>query len=392
MRTKRTLVPLFLAVVCTAAAYASPAYSKPTVYFAGFALRGSAAEITARFPYTSQLLTEKTASGIDPINAEIRSKLLGQKTNAFKLDMRGLGDIAENQSIAAAFTLNRESIGQGRIGDTYKLYIQLSGAVLFFNYKDMTVIANYPVSIEYIDVFDKPPSQTEIYKDVAALYLGDMKLNLISNYVDALAKATLKRKEGNHLRITRVTIAGSAMTDLAPALRNQPSEAREFIAETFGQALSSNDNVALLPYVKDAAIGNKMALRFANGDVFNLTVPETDYAISIHLTKFVKIAVKKQSFATTWIYGAYITLKIFEPLSEKIYLNEHFRDGVVKITPSNQTEVMDWPVYQEALLKLFGNVTRSFLEPNSSWARQSSGSATIRAQLKNTLKVLQSCR
>jgi hypothetical protein len=256
----------------------------------------------------------------------------------------------------------------------------------------MTVIETDPVSMEYVDAFDNPPTKSAIEKDVRDLYVGHLKLNIINDYVDSLSNATVKRKYGNHLRITRVTISKSAVSDLTPALRDSTPDAREFLAETFGQELSSNDHVALLPYVKDMAIGNKMALRFANGNVFNLTIPQTDYALSLHVKKFRKIAFKKRPYATTWIYAAYIRLKLFEPMSGQTYLDSDFRDGVVKLIPSNQTEVMNWPVYQEALLKLFGDVTHSFLKSDSNWARKSSNSPDIHKQIANTRKVLQSCR
>lgn len=392
MKIKQIWFPLFAVSAFAAFAFSPPAFSKPTVYFAGFALRGSAATTQARFPFTSHLLHQHNANGIDRIDAAIRSKLSGQRSKHFALNLNGLGNIADNQSITAAFTLNRESIGEGKIGATYKLYIQLSGDVLFFDYKHMTVIASYPVSMEYVDAFSHQPTHADIASDVKALYLGHLKLNLINDYIQTLLAAHVKRKYGNHLRVTAVHLSPSALSKMAPAFRNDTSDAREFIAETFGQSLSSNDHVALLPYVKDQAIGNKMALRFANGKVFSLSIPETDYALKISVDKFKRFPYQKRAYATTWIYAAYIQVELLEPLSKHIYLRSKFRDGVVKLIPSNQSEVTNWPVYQEALLKLFKNVTTSFIQPNSSWAEKASNAKDIHQQLASTRKVLQSCR
>ncbi len=369
-----------------------PAFAAPTAYFAGFALRGAAASSSARFPYTLALLKTLNANGIDTIDAALRNKLNHFHSSKLNLNLNGLGNVKTGQSIAVAFVLNRETVGKGKIGDVYKLYTQLSGSVLFFDFREMSVIATYPVSVEYVDAFDKPPSPAEIQRDVHDMYFGNIKINLLNDYVKTLASATLKRRYGNRLRVTSVSITLSALADMAPPLRRTPSDAREFVAEAFGQALSSNQHVTLLPYKKDQAIGNKMALRFANGNVYTLSIPQTDYALALNVKKFRRIQYEKKSFATGWIYATYVTVKLYEPLSGHVYLDSKFRDGVAKIIPENQTNVMNWPVYQEALLRLFDDVTTAFSNPESRWARKSSSSPDIKKQLAQTQKVIQSCQ
>ncbi|MGH8273965.1 MAG: hypothetical protein ACRES9_06890 [Gammaproteobacteria bacterium] len=381
-------------IAATGAAFITtmPAFAAPTAYFAGFALRGAAVSTSARFPYTLALLKKLNANGMDTIDAAIRSRLNHFHSSKLNLNLDGLGNIKMGQSIAVAFTLNRETTGRGKIGDVYKLYIQLSGAVLFFDFREMSVIATYPVSVEYVDAFDKPPSPAEVQRDIRDMYFGDIKVNLLDDYIKTLASATLRRRYGNRLRVTSVNIAPSALAKMDPSLRRTPSDAREFVAEAFGQALSSNQHVALLPYKKDQAIGNKMALRFANGNVYTLSIPQTDYALIVNVKNFRRIQYEKKSFATGWVYATYATVKLYEPLSGHVYLDSKFRDGVAKIIPENETNVINWPVYQEALLRLFNDVTTAFSDPDSPWATQASNDHDIKEQLTQTQKVMQSCQ
>jgi hypothetical protein len=264
--------------------------------------------------------------------------------------------------------------------------------VLFFDFDGMKVVATYPVSVEYIDAFDAAPTHEEIAKDVQEIYFGDLKVNMLRAYLQALQTAVLKPNVGNTLRLTSITITPSALDGLAPSLRLRPMDAQQYVAQAFDKALVANQHVSVLPYSKDAAIGNTMALRFANGTIYNLLIPQADYAIQLTLSGFRKIQYEKTRVGSGWIYAAYAKFKLFEPLSNQVYIDAAFRDGVVKIVPADESSLMDWPVYQEAMLTLFDHLTGALSEPDSAWATKAAGTPAIQNDLIKVRNVLQSCR
>ncbi len=387
----RKRISAWLWLIATAALAARPAFAVPTAYFAGFALRGAAVTLKQRFPYSYEIAAEN-ADGENHLDRVIRHELANFKSAKFNLSLTGLGTLSNGRSTSVAFVLNRETIGQEQIANIYKLYIQLSGSVLFFNFHGMKVEASYPVSVEYVDAFYSPPSTEQIAQDVRELYFGGVSVNILQQYVLALHHADPRSTTGNTLRLTSVTLLPNALKRLPPFLRSNPAEADEYIAQTFDKSLVANQNVSVLPYVKDAAIGNTMALRFSNGNVYSLSIPTSDYDIHLTVSGFRRFQFRKTAFASGWVYAAYSHLKIFEPLSNKVYLDDSFRDGVAKIVPANERHFMNWPVYQAAMLTLFNHTTAALANPQSAWAKKASNNPEISKELQNVKDLLQSCR
>lgn len=384
-------IAVWSGLITTAVLAARPAFAMPTAYFAGFALRGAAVTLKQRFPYSYEIAAENV-DGEKHIDRVIRRDLTNFKSAKFNLSLTGLGTLSNGRSTSVAFVLNRETIGQEQIANIYKLYVQLSGSVLFFDFHGMKVEASYPVSVEYVDAFHSPPTSKQVAQDVRELYFGGASVNILQQYVLALQHADPRSTTGNTLRLTSVTILPNALKRLPPFLRGNPTEAEEYIAQTFDKTLVASQNVSVLPYVKDAAIGNTMALRFSNGNVYSLSIPTSDYDIHLTVSGFRRFQFRKTAFASGWVYAAYSHLKIFEPLSNKVYLDDSFRDGVAKIVPANERHFMNWPVYQAAMLTMFNHTTAALANPQSAWAKKASNNPEISKELQNVKDLLQSCR
>jgi hypothetical protein len=369
----------------------APAFAAPAVYFAGFALRGAAISLKQRFPYSYEIAAQNR-NGANQIDAVIRNELANFHSSKFNLSVIGLGTLSGGQSTSVAFVLNRETVGQEQIANIYKLYIQLSGAVLFFDFHGMKVEASYPVSVEYVDAFTSPPTAEQVSQDVRDLYFGSTSVNLLQQYLRTLQNADPRATGGNTLRLTAVKLHPSALAHFPPFLRGNPQDAEEYVAQSFDKALVANQGVAILPYVKDSAIANTMALRFANGTVYSLSIPASDYDIHLNVSGFRRFRFRKTAFASSWVYAAYGRIKIFEPLSNTIYLDDPFRDGVVKVIPANEQRFTSWPVYQDAMLTLFEHVTKALSDPESAWAEKASNNPAISKELQKVKDLLQSCR
>ena len=164
------------------------------------------------------------------------------------------------------------------------------------------------------------------------------------------------------------------------------------LGREFSSALSANQNIPVLPFTKGYAIGNVMAMRFADQSVFNLTIPEPDYEIRMDLKKLVRIEYSKTAAGTTYIYGSYVNVSVVEPLSGKSFLDRTIKFGAVKPVSALQTSVADWPAYQDSLSGLIHTLTKAISNPDKAWAKKHIGEASATAELLAFSQVVSSCR
>jgi len=361
------------------------------VHFAGFAYSGPYADISAAFPYTYSL-NHPGADGVDPLDHALLVQVQNHKFNGFNLDFVNLGNVQTNDALALEFALNRESVSVEQIGGIYKILIILDADALFFDMKQMQIVAAYPFGINYIDVSPTLPSKAYIQDLVNKLYLGNLKVNIIDQFSQTLESINLKQHYGNTIQVADVNISDKASAVLPDLLKNNIEATKDLIARQFSSYLSKNGNIPVLPYTKDYAIGNKIATRFANGEVFNLKVPTPDYTISLDIRGFKKIIYDQEVGGASWVYGAFMHLKIMEPLSNHTYLDLNIKNGAVKIVPSSQTYVDDWPAYQDTLLDMMNQLTKQLMNPDESWVKSHTGDADNLTAFQNAEKVIKSCQ
>jgi hypothetical protein len=135
-----------------------------------------------------------------------------------------------------------------------------------------------------------------------------------------------------------------------------------------------------------------MAARFANGDVYNLKVPDPDYAITLDLLSLKKIKYDQESDGASWIYGAFIQLRAFEPLSNHVYMDAMIKQGDTKVVPASQTLVDDWAAFQVTIQGLMQGLTETLATPDPQWVHSHMGAADSYTQLEELKKVVESCK
>lgn len=371
----------------------STAAAQPVVHFAGFAYAGPYSGIAAAFPYTSSLAPPTGSSGESQLDERLRRVLSREVIPGFKLDFTTLGNVNKGDSLALALVLDHESVSVEQIQhNVYKLLVTLDAQALFFNANKMQIIASYPFGLDYIDTSPMPPTKNYITSVVKQIYLGGLQANLFAQFADKLSKVNLKPRYGNTIQITDVEISSQA-TDLMPAAMQQNmAAAKALFATQFAAYLSNNADVPVLPYTKGYAIGNKIVASFANGKVFNLAIPTPDYAISLGIKGFKKILYSQNAGGASWIYGAFASVEVSEPLSHHIYINLNAKNGAVKIVPATQVNVADWPAYQDTLFGLMDQVTAEFTTPDKSWIKIHTGDSANIIEFQNVTRVLKSCQ
>jgi len=363
------------------------------VYFGGFAFLGDFNAKSKLYPHTAALLDADSGKP-SQYDRALQAKLKAFSNPTFALELDTLGSLRPNSpsATALAFALDRETVSVERIAGQYKLLIELSAQALFFDFKEVSVVASFPVTIQYIDLTQHNPTAAEIQSTVRELYLGKLGVNVFDEFVGTLKNASLNPTASRRLRITEVKIEEEARADLPSSLKADASALQTFIAQEFAKYLSKNQRVPVLPYVIDSAVGRSMAMRISDGSVYNLKIPQEDYAIQLGLVKFKKVEFQKTPAGASFIYGAFLHVKALEPSGGTVYLDATIKNGATKIIPIGQDVVDDWAAYQESLLALIDKFTQQLSKPERDWVETHIGNKAMLDNMKTLGKVVQSCK
>ncbi len=369
--------------------------SAASVSFAGFAYAGDHSSVDARFPHVRKI-EDALATAHQPIDKQLSDRLAGVTPAAYEL--RPAGSLASlkgsDQAIAMALVLTNETVSTERLGEVTKLLIVLNAQVMYFDFKTQTVLRAYPVDAVYIDALNEAPSDDYVIARTREMLLADGAGSLMSSFVSTVKNAVLPSTVSRYLQIVKVSIDPDAAKQLPASLMAAPGVAETWLADKLDAAFLGQAGVPMLPYSKDKgyAIGKKMAMRFADGDVYTLTLPEADYAITVELQSFKKVKFGDVPAGTSFIYGAFVHVQLTEPLSGHSYLDASFKDGETKVVPARQSSIDDAPAFQDALDALFKKLAATLGGSDDKWIRSATSATDIGDQIRNTRKVLNSCK
>ena len=334
------------------------------IHFAGFSFRGDYAQIETNYPITLSISNQKLSDQRNILDATLVDKIQNIKIKGGNI---ALGELAEfgDGSLILACCLDTELISVEQYDDGFKLVIDLGAQALFFDYSSMKVVASYPIMLELIDYLPNEPDDTIIKDRIQNLLLTrKYNLNLFDDFISILQKIEIKKSYSSSMRVTDVHLEERAISHLPLRFKNDPDNFKIFIAQNLGKFLSNNQGVSILPYTKGNDIGNKMAIRFTDAKVFELAIPEPQFAIELTVRGFKKVCTDQKVSGSCWVYGSFAKIKVYQPMLGKVYMDDKIKQGVSKIVPSTQKTVNDWPSYQNSLMALFNDTTKKFSTDN----------------------------
>ncbi|MGB8839639.1 MAG: hypothetical protein WCC64_01075 [Aliidongia sp.] len=279
-------------------------------------------------------------------------------------------------------------MAQEPVGREVKLVADLRAEALIFDFQSKKVIAAYPFGVQSRQVLPTAPSPEMVRDLFRALYFGPG--NIFDAFIRVLKSTDIKRAYGAYAQVTDVQIEDKA-AQLLTAVAAEPEPVKVFIAEAFDASLSKNVGIPVLPYLAGQAIGGKMSARFANGDVYNFSLPEPDYKIRLTLRGFKKVEVDSNAQETGFAYASFFRVDVQQPLSSKSYLNAEFKYAVTKIVPKSVLHLDDWGAYQESMLSFLDGLTRQFAMPDDDWIEKW-GVSTTKPQMVAAGQALSRCR
>jgi len=322
---------------CISCAYATP----QDVKYAGFAFTGNYKDIPVNFKYTNMLVdSTKDADGRSIFDKEILKFFKANKPTRFNLLIGAEGDT----KVSVALALSRENVSVVNIDDVYKIVINICCNLIFVDFNDLKVVASYPIYLEYVDVKKEKPKDEDIIKELKKLYFSD-DFSILKILKERLGNIVLKNTANLSLKIINVEVEDSAKDNLG-VYQNNLDAFKGIAAQRFSDLLSSKLNVAILPYAKDY-LGTKMALSFSDGRMVEFVIPPASYGIDFTLRKLTKEIYKAGVGEDAYLFGAYSTIKVYDPDLGTQYWEKKVKYGAVKNIPKLQKTLDDFSIFDE---------------------------------------------
>ncbi len=125
------------------------------VYYGGFSYLGASSLIEKNFPFSSSL--NNVQNGRSAFDRALGDRVRSVEITNFELKLDDFADISDD-AMAMTLALESEMTSVEKIGGRYKLLILMSAQILLFDYKNMQVVATYPIDVQFNDSLDHKPN------------------------------------------------------------------------------------------------------------------------------------------------------------------------------------------------------------------------------------------
>ena len=349
-------------------------FAEQPAYYAGLAFLGDFNYIDTNYPMTQALNAGKgrlDRALVDALNHSPPANMELRYT---------LGDLDRTETLVLAVALDRERVSREvldlSIGIRTKLIVEVSLQVLLYELAGGYLVTNVPVSAAVNHVLDGNVGdiEDEALALAETLYFGDDSTpGLLRQAVAAIA--ALKPSDAPGLRYQ---LASVAIHDrVLPLLPGSIDERlfRQRLGQFFSARLSEHAGVDVIPFTRGYAIGNQLPGRFANGEAFNLELPEPDYAFHVELKNL-----SRHERDSNLVFGAQAHLTLEEPFTGSISIEGDYRAGIFKPAAGLRIESDDWSAYEDAAENLLDDLVTQLRSPDRSWHRQHARAADSYSQ------------
>ncbi|WP_155835317.1 hypothetical protein [Herbaspirillum sp. RV1423] len=385
-------IKAFFIVVFTFFVFSSAWASEVTI--AGFAFAGDFKSAAERFPYTYKLFNRASDENKQNLSQLINQRIKGVKNASFDLktadNMIALRN--SDRALMSVLVLTGETVSTESFGAYYKTFINLRGDALIFDYKNQVIVSSAPVSVVLFDATPDKPAESRILAFVEDLIRRDDGRGLISQYVRRMETAALPENSSKTLQVKKGEIAPEALALLPEALRNDVPAVEAMLADSFGSILSAKLGLSMLPASIGHAVGGVMSMRLENGDDYKLKLGEGDYLFELKLNKFAKIKTAENNVSTAYVYGAYMSMRFFEPALNTIFMETDLKNGESAVVPAGLVSMDDFAAYQDAIRGLFLKFADAVQQPGSKWIATAASAKNIDTQMELVRKTLRNCK
>ena len=369
---------------------------KIEVNYAGFSYLGNNESQFSGMPLTT-LLTKEKKGNQNTVDFAITDKL--KKTNPKNFNINfSLADLEKGNNIMMSIGISKEIFSEEYNSYTkaYNNSIGLFLQIYFYDFKEKKLIAAVPIygEVNFIsqvkaDNNIKLKNLRDFYEDQLMGENGE-KIGITAKIKEVLENFELKEKYRNRIGVTKVDIEDRAKAEI-PNNLNQ-NELKNEIAQSLSSKLSLHQGVSIVPFIEGVAIGGTMKARIVqSSEIYNISLPKPDFFIELGISNFRKGIAETSDVSDIWQYGSAITVKIYEPDLNKIYLNDRLV-RVANIKRAKGTDINHWGKFyfnNQILLEEFAiNISKQ----NRDWVSSTSEKREFSDQLNEVNKLLEKVR
>ena len=369
---------------------------KIEVNYAGFSYLGNNESQFSGMPLTT-LLTKEKKGDQNPVDFAITDKL--KKTNPKNFNINfSLADREKGNNIMMSIGISKEIFSEEYNSYTkaYNNSIGLFLQIYFYDFKEKKLIAAVPIygEVNFIsqvkaDNNIKLKNLRDFYEDQLIGENGE-KIGITAKIKEVLENFELKEKYRNRIGVTKVDIEDRAKAEI-PNNLNQ-NELKNEIAQSLSSKLSLHQGVSIVPFIEGVAIGGTMKARIVqSSEIYNISLPKPDFFIELGISNFRKGIAETSDVSDIWQYGSAITVKIYEPDLNKIYLNDRLV-RVANIKRAKGTDINHWGKFYFNNQMLLEEFAINISKQNRDWVSSTSEKREFTDQLNEVNKLLEKVR
>jgi hypothetical protein len=283
--------------------------------------------------------------------------------------IRTLGDSKSSDALSVSLGFNLETVTSAPVGVYgYKTVINIYSEIFFFDFDEKKIINSIPINLQHIYISDNKPTSKEVRDLFSGLLYGtnpSVSQSFFSIAADKLAQAKVCRTYGARYKVEDVELRPKAQAHVQSWGIDEQAF-KTIAAQMFTRALVDELGLAVVPYTKGQAIGNKMAARFANGDAFMFDLPKAEYEFKISFGNFLTKSDRSHPGLDYEAYFDFMKISFSNPDFERTYLDHGFRGSSTAKLIKGQPSV-PFVAYIETMIAFFNGFAKNLRQNNSEW-------------------------
>ena len=339
--------------------------------FAGFGFTGTEPGL---YPASYSIAQQKLPLG-SAFDAEFLKRLQTKPAQYARITT-ALGEIGKGGQISVAFALDGEEVEYQKVNDLMLGNFTIFASIIAFDRETKTLISAYPFSLSYRSPVAGAlgrAGEQEVFRKL--YFTNDFKENVFDTWIDNFSRLNIREKYSKYIQVKDVIIDSDALQITRSQSGKTEKELKNQLANYLESELSEANQIPIVPS-SIGGVANKMSYRFSNGNV-ELKLPSPDFEITLTIRGFRTAAAEESNGAITTLYRTLGTIKIEQPESRNIYIDEKVNATVrVRRPPGVTQEISTWSQYYKATLSLIRQLSTQFNKLDSKWLEENAARGT----------------
>lgn len=347
--------------------------SEEKMLYAGYAFSGDYKSRNDLYPYSAKIFADRSSE--TTFREVFLQKLRARPKALAKLSLEQ-GQIGKGSQITTAFTVNFDDVEVQEYDGKYLVAARIYASILSFDRDSKTLIANYPVRVRYSSLLSTKPTDAQKSELVKSMYFGSSvssvgspQINIIDTWLDRLEMIDVKSKGFKYLQVGPIVLSPEARKVIVAERQNE-NAFKVRIAQALETAVSTYNGVPVVPSNPGEVIKAKMAIRFSDGNSFEMTLPEPDYLLGFEIRGFANQSTPYNSTTTIDAYRVLGTVSLVQPEIDKKFMVEKVYETATVTKPNESRIRVDaWPQYNKTTTALLDGVAQQIAKPDRDWLK-----------------------